>query len=507
MRLEALVKRAAVNTPDAPAVRAADGTATYAELDTLADDVARCLLERGVEPGDRVAFWLDKGLMAIATMQAVLRCGAAYVPLDPKSPPARIQFVLESCAPRVLVTTSRRAKRVQPGEAAVLVVDKGVPHVDAPVELPQLPDAEGEDFSDELAYILFTSGSTGTPKGVCLSHRNALSFVEWAVEEAGVSSEDHFSNHAPFHFDLSVFDLYACFWVGGRLSVASEMLSFAPGRLVDFIRNEEISVWYSVPSALVMMMENGGLLDDPELEPRVVIFAGEPFPVRQLGHLRAGWGNARMFNWYGPTETNVCTSYELGKDEIPTRAVPIGRAASHAAAVVVTDHARLARRGEEGELYIEGPTVMLGYWGGEPQGPGYPTGDRVRWNADGQLEYIGRRDAMLKVRGNRVEPAEVEAALERHPEITHAAVTVDGTGRSADLVAFLVPKGSERPSLLSVKRVCAAYLPAYMIVDRIVWLEQMPLTSNGKRDNRRLSSALSVPVETSDLAVAAVGGN
>ena len=490
MRLEDLVKQAALKTPDASAVRAVDGNATYAELNTLADEIARCLLDHGVRRGDRVAFWLDKGLLAIATMQAVLRCGAAYVPLDPKSPPARVQYVLDSCKPTAVVTMARRTKRVDLGERSLILLDDGVPVPSAHHELPVLPEL-GELGDDELmheiAYILFTSGSTGTPKGVCISHGNALAFVEWAVDEVGVTAEDHFSNHAPFHFDLSVFDLYACFWVGGRLSVASEMLSYAPGRLVDFMRTEQITVWYSVPSALLMMMERGELLEDPAVEPRVVVFAGEPFPVRQLGQLRMTWPNARMFNWYGPTETNVCTSYELPKGEVPARAVPIGRAASRATLLIMTDKGGLAGCGEEGELYVEGPTVMAGYWGGPSQGSRYPTGDLVRWNQDGQIEYIGRRDSMLKIRGNRVEPAEVEAALERHPEIAHAAVSIVGTGRNVELVGFVVPRThGDHPSLLSIKRACAEYLPAYMLVDRVVWLEQLPTTSNGKRDNLRL---------------------
>ena len=484
MRLETLVRRAARQTPDAPAVWAPDGQATYAELDQLADTLARRLLALGVEPGDRVAFWLDRGLNAIVTMQAVLRCGAAYVPLDPKSPPARIRFVVDSCAPTVVVCTGKRAARLE-FSGTVLLLDGGVEGADCRVSLPRLdPEA-----TDDLAYILFTSGSTGTPKGVCLSHRNALAFVDWATTTIAADPSDRFASFAPFHFDLSVFDIYGCFAVAGRLCIASEMLSLAPARIVGFVREHEISVWYSVPS-LLMLMEDTGLFDEPALEPRVVIFAGEAFPVAPLGRLRVSWPGARMFNWYGPTETNVCTSYEVKSP--PTSPIPIGGPASDAVLDVLDEDGRPVGVGEEGELHVAGPTVMLGYWGGEPQPATYATGDRVRINERGDLEFIGRNDSMLKVRGNRVEAAEVEAALRGHPDVEDAFVGVDGSGRQAKLVAALLggSEAGKRPSLLSIKRVCAEVLPAYMIVDRVCWLDDFPRTRNGKRDRQRLRLAL-----------------
>lgn len=481
MGLEALVTHVAATRPDAPAVRASDGAFTYGELDQRADDFAHALAALGVGPGDRVGLWIEKGAVAVAVMQAVLRCGAAYVPLDPKSPPARIQQMIASCAPRVLVTTSAWAARVDRGGAALLLIDQGVPRVDHPF-------ARAAAGDDDLAYILFTSGSTGVPKGVSISHRNALAFVTWAAEAIAASAEDRFANHAPFHFDLSVFDLYACFLAGGCVSIAPEVLSLAPARLIEFLRAERISVWYSVPSALIMMMD-AGLLAAPELEPRAVIFAGEPFPVPQLAALRRAWPACRMFNFYGPTETNVCTAYELGRDP-PARAIPIGTAASGDRLFVLDAEGRPAAAGEEGELFVEGPTVMLGYWGGPPQPARYATGDRVRWNDEGQLEYLGRRDAMLKLRGVRVEAGEVESVLLRHPHIAQAAVAVTGEGRAAQLVAFLVPRGGERPSLLALKRHCADFLPTATLVDRVVWLDAMPLTSTGKRDVQALLRSL-----------------
>ncbi|MCA9685122.1 MAG: AMP-binding protein, partial [Myxococcales bacterium] len=239
-------------------MRAPDGAATYAELDQLADDLAHGLRERGVVPGDRVALWLDKGLQAVAVMQATLRCGAAYVPIDSKSPPARVQLILDECRPKVVVTKARNLSRVKLRGATAMLMDMGIDRFARPFVM------EEERGTDELAYILFTSGSTGIPKGVCISHRNALAFVEWSAKAIGAVAEDHFANHAPFHFDLSVFDLYVSFLVGARVCIAGELLSLAADRLVDFMREEQISVWYSVPSALIMMMDGGRLLADQD---------------------------------------------------------------------------------------------------------------------------------------------------------------------------------------------------------------------------------------------------
>lgn len=487
MKLQDLLLRSAAARPHAQAVGGPTGSATYRELDRLAALVAGRLQALGVAPGDRVALWLDKGVPAIAAMQAVLRLGAAYVPIDPASPPARARRILSDCAPAALVVDAGHADGAG---LPTLVVDSEEWRAMLTGPVPPPPSPSGD--AGELAYILYTSGSTGTPKGVCISHRNVLAFVEWAAGAVGATAADRFANHAPFHFDLSVFDLYVAFAAGGCVVPVPTALAYAPRRLVEFLRRERISVWYSVPSALTLMADHGGLLEAPSAEPRVAVFAGEPFPIAALRRLREAWPEARLFNFYGPTETNVCTAHEVGRIPADRVApVPIGRAASGDRVWLETEGGDLASAGEAGELVVSGPTVMLGYWGRGPQGDApYRTGDLARRNADGELEFLGRRDGQVKLRGHRVELGEIESVLTNLAGVREAAVTVQGDGREARLLAVLAGDARDRPGLLAVKRQCAEHLPRSMIVDRVRWVEALPRNGNGKLDRRRLAGAV-----------------
>ncbi|MCG5214613.1 amino acid adenylation domain-containing protein [Streptosporangium sp. KLBMP 9127] len=481
-RLSDLVRAGARRMPGALAVRAPDGDLTYGELDGLADQIGRALAARGVRGGDRVAIWLDKSARMVATMQGVLRLGAAYVPIDPLGPAARAAAVIADCAPRVLVTTPARAQALPSVECLTDWTEV------TGCSAAPLPEPGGGP--DDLAYILYTSGSTGVPKGVCLSHANALAFVEWAARELGAGRDDRFANHAPPQFDLSVLDLYAAFRAGASVHLVPHEHAYAPDRLVAFLREQSITIWYSVPSALMMMVRAGGLLDARPPRLRAVLFAGEPYPVAHLRHLRNHWPDVRFLNLYGPTETNVCTFHEVPiLPEDGTDPVPIGRACSGDEVWPERDDGSRARVGEEGELVVAGPTVMLGYWGHPPQGGlPYRTGDRVVLGGDGDLRYLGRKDGMVKVRGHRIELGEIEEVLHTHPAVAEAAAVVAGDGLAARLVAWIVPNGERVPGLLEVKRHCAASLPRYMIVDTVRELDRIPRTATGKVDRQRLAA-------------------
>ncbi|PRP93390.1 Tyrocidine synthase 3 [Enhygromyxa salina] len=483
-----LVIRAARETPHAIAVDAPDGQLSYAELDDQAARLAGALSAAGVEVGDRVALWLAKSTRAVVAMQAALRLGAVYVPIDPDSPGARARKIIVDCDARCLVTDPGRSSPLRAEDPAITSIGSDDPgaiaYEDAlatdPLNEPRALDPE------RLAYILYTSGSTGTPKGVSLSHRAALAFVHWAHETLAASPDDHFSSHAPFHFDLSILDLYVAFSARARVCLIPEGLAYAPRQLVEFIRKHGITVWYSVPSALIMMMEHGGLLELDE-PPSRVVFAGEPFPIKHLRRLRARFSSVRLLNFYGPTETNVCTFHEV-LDIDPSRVspVPIGRACCGDEAWAVTAEGARARVGESGELMVRGPTTMTGYWGHPPLGDrAHATGDIVRVVEDGVYEYLGRRDHMVKVRGMRIEIGEIESALLEHPALRHVAVVVVGTGLAARLVAFVC--ADTRVSLIGVKGHCAQRLPRYMVIDEVRTVDALPRTGNGKIDRRLLT--------------------
>jgi L-proline---[L-prolyl-carrier protein] ligase len=455
--------------PDGVAVRDGVRAITYRRLDALAAGIARALAAAGVKRGDRVAIWLPKSIEAVASMQAVLRLGAAYVPIDPLSPNARVDKLLRDCGAAVCVTR-------EPLDGVRTV---------APGPLPSGPPVPVQAVADsELAYILYTSGSTGEPKGVCISHRNALAFIDWAADTLEPEPHDRFASHAPFHFDLSVLDLYVALGSGASVVLVPEGTSFAPGRLVELVREQRVTVWYSVPSALIMMMERGGLLAGaPRL--RAICFAGEPFPIKHLRALRRAFDDVRLLNLYGPTETNVCTALEVFEiDDDETQPVPIGRACSGDAVWAERDGGGEAMPGERGELIVAGPTVMLGYWGRPEQRGPYRTGDIVEHLEPGLYAYVGRRDAMVKVRGHRIELGEVEAAVLTHPAVHEAGVVVSGEGAEARLVAFVVPRA--HISILDLKRHCAERLPRSMIVHELRRVDELPRTRNGKVDRRAL---------------------
>jgi len=489
MSLAALVIDVARRSPDAVAVEGPEGSMTYGQLDERAGRLVEILAARGIEPGDRVALWLGKSAGAVVAMQAALRCGACYVPIDPSSPSSRARRIIVDCGARALVVDEAHRSPLERGDPPLIVLE---PDQDPDSPTPAAASTPTFD-TEQLAFILYTSGSTGTPKGVCISHRAALAFVRWAHATVEARPADRFSSHAPFHFDLSVLDLYAAFMAGARVCLIPEGLAYAPARLVEFMTERRISVWYSVPSVLMLMMEHGGLLELSS-PPRVLLFAGEAFPIK---HLRRLWtrfsGACRLLNLYGPTETNVCTAYEV-TDIDPERAtpVPIGKACAGDEAWVITSEGERASPGETGELWVDGPTVMSGYWG-QPRHTGkpYATGDIVRVLPEGGFEYVGRRDHMVKVRGMRIELGEIEAALLEHPGVGRVAVVVHGDGLEARLVAFVVPSPSEAaPSLLALKRQCASRLPRYMVIDHVRRLEQLPHNVNGKVDRRVLADSL-----------------
>ncbi|MFI9566652.1 amino acid adenylation domain-containing protein [Streptomyces rishiriensis] len=490
--LHDLLSASAARTPDAPAVVGPAGSMSYGELDERADALAGRLSGQGISKGDRVLIWSPKSANAIAAMQAVLRLGAIYIPVDPLTPPERFLVIARESGALALCAPEDLSARVpSPLRDCLACVDLDAAPV--PDALPRTPVSTCVE-PDDLAYILYTSGSTGTPKGVCISHRSALAFIDWAVAELAPDPQDRFANHSGLSFDLSVLDLYAAFTVGAAVCLIQPEFAYVPEGLVEFLHRERISVWYSVPSALILMLRDGGLLDRPAPETlRALLFAGEPFPIGPLRAL-AAWSDARLLNLYGPTETNVCTYHEVRPADLARDLpVPIGKPCSGDRVWAIRADGSQAEPGEEGELVVSGPTVFAGYWGRQPQEGPYATGDRVKVRPDGSFDYLGRRDGMVKIRGHRIELGDVVAALYSHQGVAEAAVIAVGDGLDRVLAAFVVRSRGSAFGNVALRRHLADRLAPHMIPGDIRFVDRLPHNDRGKLDLAALQRPLHGP--------------
>ena len=510
--LQALLVDAARRHPDRVAVEEPDGPSVrYRELDALSDRLRDRLRHRGVGPGDRVGIHLRKSVDSIVGIFGILKAGAAYVPIDPEAPAERCAYIMNDCAMAAALVERRLVDALGKAGAAprFLVVD-----TDASAHpLRDALDAwERDDLApatetvasapDELAYILYTSGSTGRPKGVMLTHRAARCFIDWCSGEFHPGAEDVYSSHAPLHFDLSIHDVFVCFKHGARLVLIGEELGKDPMTLAGVIAAKGITVWYSTPSILALLTGYGKLdgLDLGAL--RLILFAGEVFPVGQLRALTELLPAPRYYNLYGPTETNVCTWYEVRPPVPPERTepYPIGRICPPLRGRVVDEEDRDVEQGAEGELVVAGPGVMSGYWNlqernaraflvDENDERWYRTGDIVVEDEDGDYIFHGRRDRMVKRRGYRIELGEIEAGLGNHPDVAEVGVVATSGARGVHIRAYVTPRPGAELGVIVMKRYAATALPRYMVPDSFEFVGALPRTSTDKIDYQALLGA------------------
>jgi amino acid adenylation domain-containing protein len=510
--LHLLLDVSASQFPDNAAVEESrGGSISYKELAQLSNRVRDRLRRMGVQAGDRVGVCLSKSVDAVASLFGIMKAGAAYVPADLAGPASRSASIFSNCAVKAVVTEQQLVSALcrefsHVGFAPELLVlsgvGRGVPlthalnQLDLIASAPSVPSALPN--SSHLAYILYTSGSTGQPKGVMLSHGNAASFIDWCSDVFEPKNSDRFSSHAPFHFDLSILDIYVSLKHGATLVILEEQLAKEPVRLAQWISEKKLTVWYSAPSILSLLAQLGKLEQHDYSALRLVLFAGEVFPIRYLKLLRSIWRHPRCFNLYGPTETNVCTFYEVPQaiPECQTEAVPIGKACAHCEALVVDEAVMQVPHGSEGELCIAGPSVLQGYWD-LPEHTAkaflsgrrtrwYRTGDIVREHPDGNYSFVGRRDRMVKKRGYRIELGEIEAALYQHPAIKEAAVVALAENDSLCIKAFASTRDGSKLSTIELKAFCAENLPLYMVPDLFCCSSFLPKTSTGKIDYEKL---------------------
>lgn len=504
--------------PGKPALVDEHGTMTYDLLNSDSNRLAHCLAAGGVKRQDRVVICLKRSSLLVMALMGILKADAIYVPVDAKAPAERLIKVITDSRPSAVICEEgllpvlSRVKGIMPDLRMVLVfgdkTDAGDGTDMAPIFWEEIPAVTTEppryqNIDTDAAYLLYTSGSTGSPKGVTISHLNVMNYIEWAVECFEIGTRDRILGTAPFHFDMSTFDIFATLKAGATLCIAPDRNLLFPGKLLDMIETEGVTIWKGVSSLLMYLSSTGTIKPSriPSLER--VLFGGEVLPTRHLMNWMSTYPGKRFYNVYGPTEaTGISTYYPV--EQMPAsidEAVPIGKACANTEVFVLTDEGRLAKVGETGELCIRGSGLSAGYWDDEektarafvPNPLGctrddriYRTGDLAKMREDGVLEYLGRKDFQVKFMGYRIEMYEVEKAILALENIHQAAVLLCNASQSelSELVAFI--EGPVTADADTILQGLGRSLPSYMVPKQIIPLERIPLNDRGKTDRAAL---------------------
>ncbi|HEX2203309.1 MAG TPA: amino acid adenylation domain-containing protein, partial [Longimicrobium sp.] len=488
-----LIEDQAERTPDAVAVVFEDDTVTYRGLNARANRLAHRLVRLGVGPEVRVGLCLERSVEMVVSILAVLKAGGAYVPLDPGYPAERLAYMLEDSGVPVLLTQERLRAILPSSDATVLAVDSEW----AEIETESAENPTPAVSPSNLAYVIYTSGSTGRPKGAMNAHRGVVNRLWWMQAEYGIGAADVVLQKTPFSFDVSVWEFFWPLQQGARLVMARPEGHRDPAYLAEIIETEGVTTLHFVPSMLQQFVEEADASRCGSLQR--VICSGEALPPALVARFHERFpATVGLHNLYGPTEAAVDVSYWACERGDSTGVVPIGRPVWNTQLYVLDAALRPVPVGVPGELYIGGVQVARGYldrpdltaerfvpdaFAAEPGARLYRTGDKVRWRTDGALEYLGRLDEQVKIRGLRIELGEIEAAIRRHENVTDCVVVAraDAAGEKR-LVAYVVGEAEVEALKTALRR----SLPEYMVPSAFVFLDALPLSPNGKLDRKAL---------------------
>ena len=485
-----LVARQAELRPNAPAIVSGNEAWTYADLDRGANRLANGLIALGVGPETIVGLCLNRSPEYVICALAVLKAGGAYLPLDPACPIERLLFMLNEASPRVLITGDDLAGKLSRGAWQVISIDALQNIEPCSSEAPAITIP-----TDQLAYVIYTSGSTGQPKGVEITHESLLNLVRWHTSEFAITPHDKASHLASVGFDAAVWEVWPYLTAGASLHLPDEVTRVASDLLRDWLVANQITISF-LPTALA---EQVMILDWPKTTALRYLLTGADtlhrHPTENLPF--------ELVNNYGPTECTVVATSGRVQAEVNSSGLPtIGRPIANTRVYILDEKLEPVPAGMPGELYIGGAGVARGYlsrpdltaerfvhdpFSDEPNARLYKTGDRARYLCDGRIAYLGRIDEQIKILGYRIEPVEIEAAIDRHPAIESSVVIACGSAcEEKRLTAYLVMRNGTAPAAEELRGFLRDSLPDYMVPTVFVKLSALPLTSNGKVDRAAL---------------------
>ena len=510
---------------DKVAIRYKNINIKYGDVYTLTNKLSDYLHGKGIERQDRVLVFLKRTEKYVLSIISILKCDAVYVPIDANSPIDRIGKILRDCKPKAIICDSETHVKVV---SAVKGANIGVEFISVEYECStkngfdfKLDGNEREDvvhtyknINQNIASILYTSGTTGEPKGVMISHLNIIDYAKWAVEHFHISSCDNILSTAPFHFDMSTFDIYCSFFSGATLCVAAAEYMLFPSKLFDLIEKHKVTLWKGI-SSLLMYISRIDLLDESRIPSlKKILFGGEILPTSHLIKWMDTYPDKEFYNVYGPTEaTGISISYSVEhKPSSKKDFIPIGKTCGNTEIFIVDEKENPVEKDEIGEIYISGSSLSPGYWnsrkmtkqkfvtkkylaGGEIRV--YRTGDLGFKRKDGNIVYAGRKDEQIKYMGYRIELNEVELSIMSVDEVDNAAVVLTETEIEGvkEIVAFVelrkdLDKNKDNKNKIQIEKKLKMELPKYMVPKKVVIVDKIPITARGKKNKKELRNIL-----------------
>ena len=485
------LKRTVCSFPGKAAVQDSEMSVTFAELWEAARRVSNAVVAAGVGRNSPIGVYIPKGCKMVESFAGINMCGCFYVPLDTKSPDARVSSILSTLEAACVMTDRTHADRLRAFFDGIVLVIEDVLAETSP---------EGGDRNDALqidmdpVYSIFTSGSTGMPKGVVIAHRGVIDYIDWAVDTFGITSETVIGNQAPFYFDNSTLDIYLMYATGATLDIIPESCFAFPAKLVDYLNEKKITFVFWVPFVLVNVANMDILSRKKPAYLKDVFFAGEVMPNKHLNHWRKHLPGCRYVNLYGPTEITVdCTYYVVERAFSDDEPLPIGFPCRNSDVLILVDRKRPAKPGEQGELCVRGSSLALGYYNNaektgdafirNPLHSHYPetiycTGDIVYENALGEIMYVGRVDSQIKHNGYRIELGEIETAVLGTGLVENCCVVYD----HADKKIVLFYQAAEDLDMAAFRKALSGSIPRYMLPSECRREDILKQNSSGKID-------------------------